>query len=95
VCTGVCYGVLANSGLGQNKGVSDLQLVYLLWHGDDIDEGTPDAKLLGVYSSEQTALDRIERCAGLPGFAEHPDDFLISQCAIDKDEWTDGYVEVG
>lgn len=73
----------------------NLQVVYLLWHGDDLDEDTPEAKLLGVYSSEQAALDRINRSSALPGFAEHPDDFHISQYTIDKDEWVAGYIEVG
>jgi hypothetical protein len=74
--------------------VSDPQIVYLLWHGDDVHSDTPDAKLLGVYSSEEAAQDRIARAANLPGFAEHPDDFLISPYAIDRDQWESGWVEV-
>ena len=34
----------------QNEKVPDQQVVYILWHGDDLDTETPDAKLLGVYS---------------------------------------------
>ena len=75
--------------------MTEPQIVYLLWHGDDISPDTSEAKLLGVYSSEQAARDRINRSAALPGFAEHPDDFLISPSEVDKDEWTTGYVEVG
>ena len=78
----------------QNELISDQQVVYLLWHGDDVDDETPDAKLLGVYSSEEVAQDRIARSATLPGFAEHPDDFLITRYAIDEDQWTSGYVEI-
>jgi hypothetical protein len=78
----------------QNEPMSDRQVVYLLWHGDDVDDETPDAKLLGVYSSEEVAQDRIARSATLPGFAEHPDDFLITRYAFDEDQWTSGYVEV-
>jgi len=69
--------------------------VYLLWHGDDLEEGAPEAKLLGVYSSEEKAQERIERSLGLPGFVDHPDDFLIDPYTVDNDEWPDGYVEVG
>jgi hypothetical protein len=77
-----------------NEAVSDPQVVYLLWHGDDVYDDTPDAKLLGVYSSQEAAQDRIARSADLPGFAEHPEHFLISQYTIDKDQWESGWVEV-
>jgi hypothetical protein len=70
--------------------------VYVLWHGDDLGEGAPEAKLLGVYSSEAAAKDRIHRCLreGVAGFAEHPDDFHVDRYQVDKDEWAQGYVEV-
>ena len=71
------------------------QTVFILWHGyDDDDDATPDAKLLDVYSSEALAMDRIQRSRDVPGFTEHPDDFLIEPHEIDKDEWVDGYVVV-
>ena len=41
--------------------------------------------VMGVYSSEQAAQDRIARSANLPRFAEYPDDFLISRYVIDED----------
>jgi hypothetical protein len=78
----------------QNRRVMDRPFVYLLWHGDDPDDKTPEAKLLGVYSSEQAAQARIARAALLPGFAERPEDFLITQYAVDEDQWPTGYVEV-
>ena len=75
--------------------MSDPQTVYMLWHGDNIDEDTPQAKLLGVYSCEHAALDRIQHSADEPGFVDHPDDFQIVPYTIDKDQWEDGYVDVG
>jgi len=66
--------------------------VYLLWHGDD-DETSPEPKLLGVYSSEQAALARVDRASSLPGFSDHPNAFHTSRYEIDKDEWTTGYVQ--
>ena len=70
--------------------------VYILWHGDDLGLGAPEAKLLGVYSSEAAAQERIRRTIpkGVPGFADHPDDFRICRYEIDKDEWVEGYVEI-
>lgn len=66
--------------------------VWLLWHGDDIYEETPDAKLLGVYASEELARARIARCTQLHGFQDHPDAFEISRYEINRDEWPEGYV---
>jgi hypothetical protein len=40
-------------------------------------------------------LDRIQRSKSVPGFADHPDHFLIDPYTIDKDQWVDGYIEVG
>jgi hypothetical protein len=82
---------------GPNRGnepVSNRQVVHFPWHGDDVDDDTPDANLLGVYASEEAAQDRIARAAGLPGFAEHPNEFGIARYAVDKNQWTSGYVEV-
>ncbi len=76
--------------------VTNGRFVYLLWHGDDLDEGTPEAKLLGVYSSETAARDRIARTlrARVPGFADHPNDFHVAKYEIDRDQWDEGYVEI-
>lgn len=65
--------------------------VFLLWHGDDIHDDTPDAKLLGVYSTEDRALDRIARCRDVPGFTENADEFHISRFEVDGDDWPEGY----
>lgn len=72
--------------------VNNRDHVWLLWHGDDIYDETPEAKLLGVYSSEQSARERIARCADIPGFGDHPEAFEIARYDIDQDEWAEGYV---
>jgi hypothetical protein len=74
--------------------VSDRHVVYLLWHRDDPDGDTSDAKLLGVYSSEEAAGSRIPPAATLLGFAEHPEQFAIDPYTVDDDLWTSGHVEV-
>ena len=65
--------------------------VYLLWHGHD-GNGYDEAILLGVYSSEEQAKDRLEKAKRLPGFSDTPNDFLIDRYEVDHDEWTEGYV---
>jgi hypothetical protein len=62
----------------------------LTWDEEDGD----DLKILGVYSTEQKARDRIVRARSLPGFRDEPDCFLIDHYAIDQDRWIDGFVSV-
>jgi hypothetical protein len=56
------------------------------------EEAGDDVKLLGTYSSRDAARARIERARQLPGFSDEPDCFYVEEFAMDKDEWTEGYV---
>ncbi|MCF2527011.1 hypothetical protein [Yinghuangia soli] len=51
-----------------------------------------DVKLLGVYSSRAQAEARVARARLLPGFAAEPECFVIGAYAVDRDEWTTGFV---
>ncbi|GAA4572121.1 hypothetical protein GCM10023176_34360 [Micromonospora coerulea] len=62
----------------------------LVWDEEDGD----DLKILGLYSSEARAEDRIERARKLPGFRAEPDCFYISHYTVDQDEWNDGFVSI-
>jgi hypothetical protein len=69
--------------------------IYVLWHTTRPDpDGGEDSKLLGLYSTEARARDRIHRCQTVPGFAEYPDGFVVDSYEVDKDEWTEGFVTV-
>jgi hypothetical protein len=60
-----------------------------------IDEQTgDDVKLLGCYSTEERAKERIGRARLLPGFADEPECFTIGRSEVDRDEWPEGYVVV-
>jgi homoserine kinase type II len=65
--------------------------VYLLWHVRPDDEYGDDAKLVGVYSSEASAQEAVERKKDFPGFADHPDGFEIARYEIDRDAWSEGF----
>lgn len=70
-------------------------LLYHLGHEPDDGEDEPDEMLLGVFSSEETALawkaDAVER----PGFRDWPDRFQVVEHVIDQREWPDGFETVG
>jgi homoserine kinase type II len=68
--------------------------VYLLWHTHEFDNGDSDDKLIGVYSTEESANAAIERSKDLPGFRDIPDGFKIVCYQVDEDNWTEGFVTV-
>ncbi len=51
-----------------------------------------NVKLLGCYSTEDLAHERIARARLSSGFIDEPDCFIVDRYVIDKDEWTEGYV---
>lgn len=62
----------------------------LIWDEEDGD----DLKILGVYSTEQKAQERLIRARELPGFRDEPDCFLIDPYTLDEDRWTEGFLTV-
>jgi hypothetical protein len=66
--------------------------VYVLHHVHEIEPDHEDAKLIGVYSTEDEARKAIERLKGQPGFCDSPEGFQIDRYALDQDNWTEGYI---
>ena len=67
--------------------------VYLLWPTHTFADGDDDGgKLIGVYESVEAANAAQLRVAGQPGFISNPEGFEISEYAVNKDHWRDGYV---
>lgn len=60
----------------------------------NFDDGYDDFKIIGVYSSSETAQDGINRARKLAGFQEEPDCFIIDTYTLDEDNWTDGFVSI-
>jgi hypothetical protein len=57
-----------------------------IWRNGDEDE-----RLLGVYSSERAANERIEQARKLPGFQNARDGFHVDAYEVDRDEWPEGF----
>jgi homoserine kinase type II len=72
--------------------------VFVLQHQHTLPGGEEDLKMIGVYSSEQAAVEAVKRLRGQPGFRDYPnivedgDGFYVSRYPIDKDHWAEGYV---
>jgi hypothetical protein len=68
--------------------------VFILWHVHEMESGEEDSKLIGVYSTEQSAEAARQRSCRLPGFRDSPDAFTIDNYEVDTDHWTEGYATV-
>ncbi|MDL2285886.1 hypothetical protein LJC24_00410 [Desulfococcaceae bacterium OttesenSCG-928-F15] len=71
-----------------------MKKVYLLWHILRADSGAEEEKLIGVYSSKQSARIAIHEYIKKDGFKDSPEGFEIVEYTIDKDEWQEGFVTV-
>jgi hypothetical protein len=58
------------------------------------DEYGDDFKLIGVYRSEKAARAAISRVVEQPGFRDSPDGFKVDRYELDKDHWTEGFVDL-
>jgi len=67
--------------------------VFLLQHSHPVGDHE-DAKVLGIFSSEASALSARERYRQLPGFRDWPDGFTLDAWELDREEWGDGFVTV-
>ncbi len=71
--------------------------VYVLQHSYDYGENDEftETKFIGVYSSENSARQAIERLYKMQGFNEYSKDcFYIDAYIIDEDNWTEGFITV-
>jgi len=77
--------------------------LFVVQHLHKLPNGDDDLKLIGVYSSNESAHAAIGRLKGLPSFCEHPNfidpsgdsdgqGFHVGEYAVDEDYWTEGYV---
>ena len=68
-------------------------IVYLLWFVAKDDEDDDNGLLIGVYRAESSAKSAIERLLTKPGFASYPEGFQIHSRELDRDGWSEGYVD--
>jgi hypothetical protein len=69
--------------------------VFLVQHSYEVEQcGHDEIKHMGIYSTRQLAEAAVKRLSELPGFRDKPDCFYINECTMDKDDWTEGYIEV-
>ena len=69
-----------------------MESVFLLWHTHvHPDTEYEDEKLIGVYRTQRSAEEALERVKVAPGFRDSPHGFEISKYILDKDHWIEGF----
>jgi len=64
--------------------------VYLLTHTRD-EEDLDGFKIIGIFSSQEKALEAARSLSGKQGFRDYPDKFNVGGYDIDKMFWVDGF----
>ena len=67
--------------------------VFLLSHLCQYPDGTESIKAIGIYSTEEEAIAAISRLKDKPGFVYHQAGFGYGKYEINRDHWTDGFVD--
>jgi hypothetical protein len=63
-----------------------MQSVFVLLHAYQID-GKIEDKLLGIFSSENNAIEVLIAAQRQPGFSDYPYDFYLYEYDLDQDYW--------
>lgn len=71
-----------------------MESVYVLHHVREDDEFADDAKLIGIYRTEASAKEAIERLTPQPGFRDYPKGFQVEPYELDKDHWVEGFITI-
>lgn len=67
--------------------------VFVLHHIHHLKDDD-DAKLIGIYTSEDKAKAAIQRVKDQPGFCEPDGEFEICEHQLDRDSWTEGFATI-
>jgi hypothetical protein len=68
--------------------------VFVVQHVHEIKEDDEDVKLIGVYSTEESARAAVARLSLQPGFRESASGFHVDRYIVDKDHWAEGFITV-
>jgi len=68
--------------------------VFVVEHVHEMEEDNEEVKLIGVYSTEESARAAVARLSLQPGFRESPSGFHVDRYTVDKDHWAEGFVTV-
>jgi hypothetical protein len=65
---------------------------FLLQHVYEDAEGGEDIKVIGIYSSRQSAESAKVRLSRKPGFEQSMGGFHVDEYILDQDNWAEGFL---
>ena len=68
--------------------------VFVVQHVHEISADDEDVKLIGVYTTEETARAAVVRLSLQPGFRDTASGFRVDRYTLDEDHWSDGWLTV-
>lgn len=68
--------------------------VYLLQHVHEQSGGEQEVKMIGIYSSRESAENAVRRLKEKPGFATSAEGFTVEAYTLDEDNWAEGFVTI-
>ena len=66
--------------------------VFLVTHCYEKPSGSEELKIIGVYRTKDEARLAIRRKKRSEGFRDYPKGFEISEMALGRDQWSEGFV---
>ena len=71
-----------------------MSLVWTLYHTHEFEDGHEDLKLIGIFSSEESAVRAKKSLLNQPGFRDLPDGFSIDPHTVDDIGWRKGFATI-
>ena len=64
-----------------------MKTVYFVGHENIEDDYIEEPRVIGIYTSEKSAQEAIERAKKLSVFGDYPEDFQITKYVLALDQW--------
>lgn len=71
-----------------------MNAAYLVQHERELDDGSSDVKMRGVFRAEEAARDAVAALRAQPDSRDHPDGFHVDAYELDRVHWADGFFTV-
>ncbi len=68
-----------------------MEKVWTLYHSHEFADGHEDSKLIGIFSSEELAIQAKESVLDQPGFRDLLSGFSIDVHIVDRLGWREGF----
>jgi hypothetical protein len=65
--------------------------VFVLHHINRPDTDDENAKLIGIYATQEAGQRAIDRLKDMPGFRDPTGHFHLEAYQLDQDHWSEGF----